>query len=269
MSIASLSTFLLAVGLIIWKVEHTSATCYMPNGTAVLNDAFQPCNQTTQFSMCCGTNWTNGFIEVDVCLPNGLCLNHNQDGSNTPLYWRDTCTDPTWKSPNCIQNLCSTQVVPWNYGGVRVAECADGSWCCGATYAQCCQNKQGVVLAATIGVSTSTSTAASSPTSSPTTSPTMSASSTASTTSMPSDGLSSPAKMGIGIGVGIGVTLGVILAAMAVIWVLRRRRQLRRMPKDSCAAPTREPGLYDTSRDANGQYELDEGRTGRGRWELQ
>jgi hypothetical protein len=88
--------------LYIWVVH---ATCYNPNGSAITNPAFQPCNQVVgTISMCCGTNWTNGIVEPDTCEPNGLCLNSYE---GAPLYWRGSCTDPTWKSPNCLSNLCT------------------------------------------------------------------------------------------------------------------------------------------------------------------
>jgi hypothetical protein len=46
------------------------ATCYMPNGTAVDNVAFQPCNQVTDtISMCCGTNWTTGGVSPTSACP--------------------------------------------------------------------------------------------------------------------------------------------------------------------------------------------------------
>ncbi|KAL5353927.1 hypothetical protein ACLOAV_000012 [Pseudogymnoascus australis] len=81
------------------------ATCYNPDGSEVVNPAFQPCNQVVgKFSMCCGTNWTGGVVMPDTCQENGLCLN-SFDGK--PLYWRGSCTDPTWKSPNCLANLCA------------------------------------------------------------------------------------------------------------------------------------------------------------------
>lgn len=85
------------------------ATCYNPDGSEVTNPAFQPCNQVVgKFSMCCGTNWTGGVVMPDTCQENGLCLN---SFDNAPLYWRGSCTDPTWKSPNCLANLCATDGV--------------------------------------------------------------------------------------------------------------------------------------------------------------
>jgi len=85
-----------------------AATCYNPDGTAVTEPAFQPCKQVVgQISQCCGTNWTGGVVAPDTCQPNGLCLNSYE---GAPLYWRGSCTDPTWKSPNCLKNLCTDKV---------------------------------------------------------------------------------------------------------------------------------------------------------------
>jgi hypothetical protein len=85
------------------------ATCYNPDGSEITNPAFQPCNQVVgKFSMCCGTNWTGGVVMPDTCQENGLCLNSFE---NAPLYWRGSCNDPTWKSPNCLANLCATDGV--------------------------------------------------------------------------------------------------------------------------------------------------------------
>lgn len=85
------------------------ATCYNPDGSEITNPAFQPCNQVVgKFSMCCGTNWTGGVVMPDTCQENGLCLNSFE---NEPLYWRGSCTDPTWKSPNCLANLCASDGV--------------------------------------------------------------------------------------------------------------------------------------------------------------
>lgn len=150
-------------------ITRARATCYNPDGSvfglgnAPLSLAFQPCNQVAgASSMCCGTNWTGGVVEKDVCHQNGLCLNSFDD---KPLYWRSACTDPTWKSPNCLSNLCTSTTVSsyghsrtGTFGGLRltdfrlqnggdptgnvaVLQCADGSWCCGGSNTTCCDEK--------------------------------------------------------------------------------------------------------------------------------
>jgi hypothetical protein len=104
-----LSLILLAL---VAQLRYVSAICYNPDGSPTKGDlatAFQPCNQVVgTFSMCCGTNWTGGTVGVDFCQPNGLCLNSL---NNAPLYWRSSCSDPTWKSPNCLANLCTNVTV--------------------------------------------------------------------------------------------------------------------------------------------------------------
>ena len=72
------------------------ADCFRPNGTD-RNDGISPpsyvsCSTTTQFSMCCRT------ASGDECRNDGLCLKNGQ-------LWRESCTDPTWKSEACIK-LC-------------------------------------------------------------------------------------------------------------------------------------------------------------------
>ena len=90
-----------------------SAKCYYPNGTAVIGLDFQPCVSTLgAVSMCCATNRT---IQ-DSCLPNGLCFNPCTsngdcgDGSGGK-YWRESCTDQSWKSPFCLQGACDDNAV--------------------------------------------------------------------------------------------------------------------------------------------------------------
>lgn len=85
------------------------AACYWPNGTDVnehlnLYD-YQPCDISSEESMCCALN----RYFPDECRSDGLCL-----GSRWPDkgIWRDSCTDPTWKSPKCLklctQGLCKS-----------------------------------------------------------------------------------------------------------------------------------------------------------------
>ena len=57
-------------------------------------EKYRPCDSGSEFSMCCAT--------FDQCRPDGLCFS-GWDGN----IWRDGCTDPTWKSPNCVK-LCDT-----------------------------------------------------------------------------------------------------------------------------------------------------------------
>ena len=80
--------------------------CFMPNGTDrnTLPDAkadstgYVPCNQVGAFSMCCR-------FSGDTCMDNGLCQSYNADGKE--IIWRESCTDRSWTSPECL-NLCIT-----------------------------------------------------------------------------------------------------------------------------------------------------------------
>lgn len=82
------------------------AGCYWPNGTLNPSPDYQPCNDIKgQYSMCCATNRAS---YADSCLPNGLCQNFISNGQNTGislLFWRESCTDPSWTSPYCL-GLC-------------------------------------------------------------------------------------------------------------------------------------------------------------------
>lgn len=89
------------VALFTLLIASTSATCYYPNGTDVTTSgiaftSYAPCNASAEASMCCRINVTAG----DHCRSDGLC-----DSPDYRYLWRESCTDPTWKSPHC-QKLC-------------------------------------------------------------------------------------------------------------------------------------------------------------------
>ncbi|KAK0116620.1 hypothetical protein ONS96_012476 [Cadophora gregata f. sp. sojae] len=216
---SSTVAFLLVVALQICRID---AACYNRDGSEIKDPAYQPCNQFAgAVSQCCGTNHT-GVVAPDTCQANGLCQNNGDS-----VFWRQGCTDKTWKSPFCL-NLCTD---PKNGGdasdNVPVGQCSDGSWCCGGVNATCCNKKQGIVIAATIGISSTSSTTS---TSSSTSSGPLTSTTTSSTTasiapnqassipspsksivSVTSDGLGNGAKIGIGVGV-----TGVVIAIIAV-----------------------------------------------------
>ena len=82
-----------------FNIVLTSAQdCYMPNGhDRNARDGGSPnywsCNITVPggsgHSMCCS--------QTNTCQPNGLCMDN---GGN---YWRESCTDSTWRDPACLQ----------------------------------------------------------------------------------------------------------------------------------------------------------------------
>lgn len=83
----------------------SEAACYRPDGS-LEEGTWLPCNKdASQDSMCCALgigvapeNRTEDTL--DQCLPEGLCFN-----PSAGTYWRGSCTDKTWKSPNC-NRLC-------------------------------------------------------------------------------------------------------------------------------------------------------------------
>lgn len=94
----------------------SASTCYFPNGTAILDDTYQPCRSNTTYSMCCALKNRISYT-TDQCMPSGLCFNsclqdgscNDSDGSGT--YWRESCTDPTWNSPSCLKGVCTNSSV--------------------------------------------------------------------------------------------------------------------------------------------------------------
>lgn len=98
--------------LISWLFTQTIAvrkTCYAPDGGAPEHaEDYMPCIPVEGVdSMCCALNRT---INIDRCLPNGLCSMDGDGG--TGGYFRNFCTDKNWKSPNCapLHDLCITPV---------------------------------------------------------------------------------------------------------------------------------------------------------------
>ncbi len=94
--------------------KKTSATCYYPNGTTVPVDSYQPCNPNDTDSMCCRLNGG----DPDKCRSDGLCLS-----SFDSNIWRESCTDHSWKSPNCIK-LCPNGIgkrlsSPWEFSSLE------------------------------------------------------------------------------------------------------------------------------------------------------
>lgn len=83
--------------------SKTFAACYKPNGIDVneqLNlDDYQPCDGGDDESMCCALN----RLYPDKCRSDGLCSGYRYPDI---AIWRDSCTDPTWKSPKCLK-LCT------------------------------------------------------------------------------------------------------------------------------------------------------------------
>jgi hypothetical protein len=115
LKVVEMALFRLGIpSLLLFFLPFVATTCYHPDGTAVTDPAFQPCSSSSgTISMCCGTNRTES---PDECLPNGLCHNpcatSGQCGdSSGGQYWRESCTDSSWRSPFCLQGACTNSPV--------------------------------------------------------------------------------------------------------------------------------------------------------------
>jgi hypothetical protein len=79
------------------QAQFKPMNCFWPDGTRTTPDNYYlPCdkNSNDTFSTCCAAK--------DMCTTNGLCKSF--DGADNNKYWRNGCTDPTWRSPNCVNH---------------------------------------------------------------------------------------------------------------------------------------------------------------------
>ncbi|KAL8805280.1 MAG: hypothetical protein Q9182_002048 [Xanthomendoza sp. 2 TL-2023] len=206
--------------------------CFVPNGTDrnkksdVSPDsiAYVPCNQKDPFSMCC--RYGN-----DDCLPNGLC--RGRYGSS-PL-WRESCTDPTWTSPYCL-NLCTkggnASGEDYSQSDTTVHKCPDDSYCCGSNNSTCCGTSEAkwIVNGQVTNINPSATSSSTSKTSS-----TTSLTSSATATPLPGQagrqqGTPAPTPQPSGGGTNAGAIAGGVIGGAvalaligAAIWFFRRR----------------------------------------------
>lgn len=209
--------------------SFVAAQCYSPDGNKVDDPAFQPCVAASgTISMCCATNRTS---DADTCLPNGLC--HNPcvspdlcGGSTGGKYWRESCTDQSWKSEFCLKQLCTdpSQAEGSAKGNVVVSQCStDNTWCCGEMPADmCCRIEGRISLASSLGLSSSSVSRATSISTGSQTSGT----STTSILSNPT-ATATPSKNGLKMGVGVGIGIGVAFVAVVITFYLCWRRNKR------------------------------------------
>ena len=87
----------------------------LANGTLTL-DYYQPCPASpgASASMCCAAS--------DTCQSNGLCWN-----SGYAIYWRESCSDPSWESSGCMKlftNGTGKSYLPrlWGKGGHKATD---------------------------------------------------------------------------------------------------------------------------------------------------
>jgi hypothetical protein len=101
------------------------ASCFNPDGSVVpLSRGYQPCISTQNVdSMCCLLNITlldsgNDEIQLEMseCLTNGMCVKVPAAPGDVG-YYRRSCTDKTWKSPNCLKACTdiSVSILPLLY----------------------------------------------------------------------------------------------------------------------------------------------------------
>ncbi|EFW21525.1 predicted protein [Coccidioides posadasii str. Silveira] len=210
-----------------WAHPVSSQLCYTPDGT-LSND--RPCSADGGESACCQP----GFL----CTSNKLCQPahwHRGVGGNTLKFIRGTCTDKTWKSPEC-QGHCVKENPG---GGEYVMRCGETSsrYCCSAE--DCCQRQESQKIdlgepntIATAGVFPSTSTT-SATTSTP--SPSSAQDSTPSSPQggapsasgdsdpEPKNGSSSALRIGVGVGVAAGAVA--VLSALGLWWCIVKNRR--------------------------------------------
>ncbi|KAJ5743548.1 hypothetical protein N7533_008418 [Penicillium manginii] len=201
--------------------------CFSPNGTQSPDNGRKCVSLDNTASMCCG--------QTDLCLPNGLC--EVQVDQSESIYYRDTCSTPSWPESGCLK-VCDSESIVDIHGNSQITPCGGSKnaekWCCGNS-TSCCGTGDEVIVP-TINIyaatSTSTSTIASTSTANTTTQSTSySTSTTASTsnstlTSTPKSS-SEPDSPGLSIGAKAGVGVGVSAGAIALIgllaFFLRRR----------------------------------------------
>ncbi|KAK6530391.1 hypothetical protein TWF694_003746 [Orbilia ellipsospora] len=144
---------LLAIQFLQVAFADPKPVCYFPDGTLRDSLDYVPCNNIQgQYSMCCATANRGG---IDTCLPSGLCAGPVIQDKNTQPLWRESCSDPTWKSPKCVK-IC--MFGNWLKHDAPLTLCPDGSLCCGNGNFTCCEKLEGVVLPATVGESSPSTT---------------------------------------------------------------------------------------------------------------
>jgi hypothetical protein len=92
----SLLFFLVAL-LTVFSLAN--AKCYNYDGSPS-KDVFKPCNGSAEASMCCQIGPASN--KEDVC---GTGSEYGLCGFTGSQLYRESCTDPTWKSPACLK-LC-------------------------------------------------------------------------------------------------------------------------------------------------------------------
>ncbi|KAF1998117.1 hypothetical protein P154DRAFT_536543 [Amniculicola lignicola CBS 123094] len=256
-------TILTGFGLLALCTTSTFATCYRPDGEELTDDSYEPCkaiegvgeNATT---ICCGSNRDtpsgakndNGVV-ADKCLPNGLCLNHFQDGNGVykKEYSRGFCTESDWNSGKCL-NMCTKNGNDW----ARVTPCnsenTDESkrWCCGDSK-DCCnedlREQKGLIAVflpprflddgpPVFLVASSSTTGSTTPTISTKAEKSSQAATLTPTPTPSTEAKSEKGKQALSTGVKVGIAVGIVVGAIIMAGVgffIAKSRQWRTAAK--------------------------------------
>ena len=226
--------------------ETNIKPCYTPMGESrnkqfnVSNGFFYaPCDNIKEHSMCCAIGYGKDISKADSCRPDGLCYNQGAD-----VYWRESCTDPTWEHPSCIKLFVNGTgfngeepiyhgklnfflefwilFIDPRQGGipvtdVRVTPCLDGRYCSGdgASSTECCETGQGLFISNGQQLTENPNKTETSMGLQP---------SQTVIDSIDGEGLTSGAGLGIGVATGIGVSL--IATGLACFWMRRKKYSL-------------------------------------------
>ncbi|KAF2673290.1 hypothetical protein BT63DRAFT_421454 [Microthyrium microscopicum] len=214
--------------------------CYHPDGSSANTD-YQPCHQG-RVSMCCAIGRAVSDPAYNKCRPDDLCMEKGRAIGNV---YRESCTDPTWKDPHCLQ-LCSSGILNQPDGtqtdlsttDTLVTLCTDGSYCCGYNTTSCCDNQQGYwVKDGTVYPYSQSPYVGAVPSNAANCS--ADSSSTSSAPNAPSCASTPENKTtAIGVGVGLGVPL---LIALASIAILLRKKRTNTQPQLQTAYPYEKP----------------------------
>jgi hypothetical protein len=93
---STLLLIILAGYVLFTRAEDQVPFCFYPDGSQAQGD--YACNLTASTSFCCAIGY--------YCLDNKICVNSapsdsEDDVGNQLKYNRGSCTDRTWRSPDC------------------------------------------------------------------------------------------------------------------------------------------------------------------------
>lgn len=82
-------------------------SCNFPDGTPSRNDT--PCTSGNGEAVCCGQGFA--CLEDGVCQVTSFAFQSNPDLNTGINYYRGSCTDQSWSSPDCPQFCIGSQCV--------------------------------------------------------------------------------------------------------------------------------------------------------------